>query len=140
MLLLWLLQVYLFISIQRVAGCVIVEPIKMAHKVLSDTVQKVSDGSSGRELISKPKTLQFGGICFQREVSKKCCTSRSSEAMDSNLLGSIVCEEEATLASCGIRAIWVSPSNRRKRIATQLLDAVRYFSTSNIFYSVHGLV
>ncbi|RVW42752.1 Protein chromosome transmission fidelity 7 [Vitis vinifera] len=32
---------------------------------------------------------------------------------------------EAVPAICGIRAIWVTPSNRRKHIASQLLDAVR---------------
>lgn len=93
-------------------------------------MQKVSDGASGKEVLPKAKTLQFGSVCFQREVSGKDSTHRSSEAMDSSLLGSIACEEEATPASCGIRAIWVSPSNRRKRIATHLLDAVRKsFST-----------
>lgn len=128
-----LCKVYLFISSQRVAGCMIVEPIKMAHKVLSDSVEKAVNGDCGKEVISKPKTLQFGEICFQREVSKKGSMNRTSEAMESNLLGSIVCEEEATPVSCGIRAIWVSPSNRRKHIATHLLDAVREnFSTDHV--------
>ncbi|KAL2901165.1 Protein CHROMOSOME TRANSMISSION FIDELITY 7 [Bienertia sinuspersici] len=117
-----LCKVYLFISSQRVAGCMIVEPINTAHKVLSE---RVSDGVCGREVISTQKTLQFGGICFQREVSKKGCNHKSFKEMDSNLIGSIVCEKEATPASCGVRAIWVSPSNRRKHIATNLLDAVR---------------
>ncbi|KAK4740230.1 hypothetical protein R3W88_003927 [Solanum pinnatisectum] len=30
---------------------------------------------------------------------------------------------EAVSALCGIRAIWVTPSNRRKHIASYLLDA-----------------
>ncbi|XP_021771304.1 protein CHROMOSOME TRANSMISSION FIDELITY 7-like isoform X1 [Chenopodium quinoa] len=129
----WLLQVYLFISSQRVVGCLIVEPISTAHKLLSDSVQKISDSASGKEVIAKANTLQFGTIFFQREVSRKGSTYKSLEAMDSNLLGSIVCEEEATPASCGIRAIWVSPSNRRKHIATHLLDAVRKsFSTDYV--------
>ncbi|XP_021769539.1 protein CHROMOSOME TRANSMISSION FIDELITY 7-like [Chenopodium quinoa] len=128
-----LCEVYLFISSQRVAGCMIVEPISTAHKLLSDSVQQLSDSASGKEVIPKAKTLQFGTICFQREVSRKGSTHKSSEAMDSTLLGSIVCEEEATPASCGIRAIWVSPSNRRKHIATHLLDAVRKsFSTDYV--------
>ncbi|XP_021855447.1 protein CHROMOSOME TRANSMISSION FIDELITY 7 [Spinacia oleracea] len=120
-----LCQVYLFISSQRVAACMIVEPINTAHKLLSDSLPKIADGASGKKVIPKPKTLQFGEVCFQREVSRKGSNHRNSDAMDSNLLGSIVCEEEATPASCGIRAIWVSPSNRRKGIATHLLDAVR---------------
>ncbi|CAO2831821.1 unnamed protein product [Amaranthus hypochondriacus] len=120
-----LCKVYLYISSQRVAGCVFVESINTAHKVLSDPVQMSTNGASGKEEKPMQKTLQFGGICFRREAFRKCSTHRSSEAMDSNINGSIVCEEKATLASCGIRAIWVSPSNRRKGIAKHLLDAVR---------------
>lgn len=115
-------KVYLFISSQRIAGCVVVEPINTAHRILSSSVEKVPDDVSVKDVKQKPGVLQFGEICFHREVAKK---HRSSEAMDSNLLGSILCKEEATPASCGLRAIWVSPSNRRKQIATHLLDAVR---------------
>ncbi|CAJ2659180.1 unnamed protein product [Trifolium pratense] len=37
----------------------------------------------------------------------------------------IFCECNPVAAICGIRAIWVTPSNRRKHIASQILDAVR---------------
>ncbi|CAB4317408.1 unnamed protein product [Prunus armeniaca] len=47
------------------------------------------------------------------------------EALNENLNGAIFCEEEAVPAVCGIRAIWVTQANRRKHIATQLLDALR---------------
>lgn len=126
------MQVHLYISSERVAGCVFVEPINTAHKLISDLVQMSFDGACGKVEKPKQKTLQFGGISFQREIFRKNSTHRISEAMDSNLNGSIVCEEKATLASCGIRAIWVSPSNRRKGVAKHLLDAVRYFYTNNI--------
>jgi N-acetyltransferase len=45
-----------------------------------------------------------------------------SDMMDGRV---IICENEPVAAVCGIRAIWVTPSNRRKHIASQLLDAVR---------------
>ncbi|KAK1357617.1 hypothetical protein POM88_050873 [Heracleum sosnowskyi] len=45
---------------------------------------------------------------------------------DDNLIGAILCEKEAVPAVCGIRAIWVSPANRRKQIATHFLNATRH--------------
>ena len=129
----------MFVSSQRVAGCMIVEPISTAHKILSDSKERVSDGACEKEVKAKPNTLQFGGICSQREVSKRSSTHRSLNATDANLLGSIVCEEEATPASCGIREIWVSPSNRRKYIATHLLDAARYLNPSLFSFLAHDL-
>jgi len=114
-----------------------VEPITTAHRILSSSVEKVPDDVSVKDVKQKPGVLKFGEICFQREVAKK---HRSSEAMDSYLLGSILCEEEATPASCGVRAIWVSPSNRRKHIATHLLDAVRYFTALSGLSFTYGLL
>jgi len=104
----------------------VVEPITTAYRIFSRSVDKAPDDVDVKNVKQRPSVLQFGEICFHREVAKK---HRSSEATDSKLLGSILCEEEATPASCGVRAIWVSPSNRRKHIATHLLDAVRYFIT-----------
>lgn len=69
-------------------------------------------------------TLQFGDITFQREAILKKPT-KNPEALDKNLNGAILCEEEAVPAVCGVRAIWVTPANRRKHIASQLLDAAR---------------
>lgn len=66
-------------------------------------------------------TLQFGNIVFQRETEKRS-VDVSDDVMDSS---AIVCENKPVAAVCGIRAIWVTPSNRRKHIASQLLDAVR---------------
>ncbi|KAI3903307.1 hypothetical protein MKW98_031961 [Papaver atlanticum] len=39
--------------------------------------------------------------------------------------GVILCENDAVSALCGVRAIWVSPFNRRKHVGTKLLDAAR---------------
>ncbi|KAL9230595.1 hypothetical protein vseg_005928 [Gypsophila vaccaria] len=129
-----LCKVYLYVLSQRIAGCVVVEPINTAHKVLSNSMDRVSNSDASRkEAVSKPSTLRFGEICFQREVSKKGAFRRNAEALDSDVMGTIFCEEEAIPASCGIRAVWVTPSNRRKHIATHLLDAVRKnFSTDGV--------
>lgn len=120
-----LCKVYMFISSQRIAGCVVVEQINTAYKIISDTVDKISNDAIGKVVVPKLTALQFGGVVFNREVSRKGASLRRSETLDSDSVGSIVCEEEATPASCGIRAVWVSPSNRRKHIATHLLDCVR---------------
>ncbi|KAF2289643.1 hypothetical protein GH714_037669 [Hevea brasiliensis] len=61
-------------------------------------------------------TLRFGEIKLQRETTKKAPTVNSLEVLDRKSNGAIVCEEKAVSAICGIRAIWVTPSNRRKRI------------------------
>lgn len=116
-----LCKVYLFISSQRVAGCLFTEPIKHAYKVLSCSVGRKSDGSKTKEARPNSTSLQFGNVVFHREVIRR--PPSSSEMFEEDLNGVVICEEEAVPAVCGIRAIWVTPSNRRKHIATQLLDA-----------------
>ncbi|KAL2345296.1 hypothetical protein Fmac_006581 [Flemingia macrophylla] len=54
-------------------------------------------------------------------LQKKVASVTHSERIE----GALFCRSEPTAAACGIRAIWVTPSNRRKGIATQLLDAAR---------------
>ncbi|EOA16964.1 hypothetical protein CARUB_v10005192mg [Capsella rubella] len=111
-------KVYLFVSSQRISGCLVAEPIKEAFKLIAppDDERQIKKESS-----SSPSTsIQFGNIVLQREVSKRC--RASDDRLDN---GALVCEEEAKPAICGIRAIWVSPSNRRKGIATLLLDTTR---------------
>ncbi|XP_058003760.1 protein CHROMOSOME TRANSMISSION FIDELITY 7-like [Hevea brasiliensis] len=122
--LMWAL-VYLFISSQRVAGCLVAEPIKEAFKVLPCSVDKRSDATK-KNSKSDSTTLRFGEIKLQRETTKKAPTVNSLEVLDRKSNGAIVCEEKAVSAICGIRAIWVTPSNRRKRIAAQLLDAIAF--------------
>ncbi|KAM7499952.1 hypothetical protein LguiA_024366 [Lonicera macranthoides] len=103
-------------------------------------VQNLSEnGSSDGVAISNTKesrlisnTLQFGGVQFQREIVKRVCLDKSSKYLDEKFNGAILCENEAVAALCGIRAIWVSPSNRRKHIATHLLDAA-----SNAYKEAH---
>ncbi|XP_020233862.2 protein CHROMOSOME TRANSMISSION FIDELITY 7 [Cajanus cajan] len=112
-----LCKVYLFVSAQRVVGCLVAEPIKEAFKVVSPSVDSVKK----RRVKPRSTTLQFGNVIFQREVEKKVASVSDSERME----GAIFCDTKPTAAACGIRAIWVTPSNRRKGIATHLLDAVR---------------
>ncbi|KAH7557098.1 hypothetical protein JRO89_XS11G0046200 [Xanthoceras sorbifolium] len=120
-----LCKVYLFISSQRIAGCLVVEPIKEAFKVLSGTVDERTHVTSTKKTSVNLATLQFGEIMLQREVVKKGSSVNCPKILDGNHNGAIFCEKETMPAVCGIRAIWVSPSNRRKGIASQLLDAVR---------------
>ncbi|XP_062081311.1 protein CHROMOSOME TRANSMISSION FIDELITY 7 [Humulus lupulus] len=116
-------KVLLFILSSRVAGCLIAEPIEKAFKVISNSAD--NDAINTKEQGTKPTILQFGDISFQRETVKRSHSASNTNMLDGDLGNAVVCEEVAVPAVCGIRAIWVSPVNRRKRIATQLLDAVR---------------
>ncbi|PKI60363.1 hypothetical protein CRG98_019299 [Punica granatum] len=120
-----LCKVYLFISSQRIAGCLVAERIKEAFRVICDAETKRTEakGPIIKEERGRLKSagLQFGNIMFQREVVRKILRVVNK---NEDVNGAIYCEEEAVPALCGIRAIWVSPSNRRKRIGTHLLDAV----------------
>ncbi|CAK8535739.1 unnamed protein product [Lathyrus sativus] len=117
-----LCKVYLFISLQRIVGCVVAEPIKEAFRVASCSDDSHSASARKREKKLRPTTLQFGNIVFQREVGKSVVNVSDSETLDDRAFS---CESKPVAAVCGIRAIWVTPSNRRKHIASQLLDTVR---------------
>ncbi|KAI3512050.1 hypothetical protein L1887_19213 [Cichorium endivia] len=115
-------KVYLYISSQRVAGCLVAESINKAYRLVSNSDQKLDVTTTLKEVKrSTPTTLQFGSISFQREIVKK----ENKKESNDTLLGAIICEKDEVPAICGIRAIWVSPSNRRKHIATHLLNATR---------------
>ena len=118
---LWL-QVYLFISSQRVAGCLVAESIKTAYKIVSSSSnERSNNANSNPERLNSAK-LQFGTVSFQRE---RAPSVNSRRVLDQTPNGPVLCENEAVPAICGIRAVFVTPSNRRKHIASQLLDAVR---------------
>ncbi|KAI9122009.1 hypothetical protein K1719_006698 [Acacia pycnantha] len=118
-------KVYLFIFLHRIVGCLVAEPIKEAFKVISCSVAGSSDGSRKKETSSLSTTLHFGDIIFRREVEKRASSVNASAELDTTHGGAIFCDDKAVTAVCGIRAIWVTSSNRRKGIATQMLDAVR---------------
>lgn len=65
------------------------------------------------------------GSEFQREMVRRNESTKSCEESDEGLSGVVLCKKDAVSALCGIRAIWVTPSNRRKHIASYLLDAAR---------------
>ncbi|XP_015582949.1 protein CHROMOSOME TRANSMISSION FIDELITY 7 [Ricinus communis] len=120
-----LCKVYLFIFSQRITGCLVAEPIKEAFKILPCSVDRRSGIATTKDSKLNSSTLQFGDIILHRETTKKARTIDSLDLLDGNHNGAIIGEEVAVPAICGIRAIWVTPSNRRKHIASQLLDAVR---------------
>ncbi|KAL8263155.1 hypothetical protein R6Q59_024504 [Mikania micrantha] len=126
-------KVYLFISSHRVAGCLVAEPIKEAYWLVtnSDEISDVSITRKEGKLTST--TLQFGNISFQREIIRKNPLTKNERKSEDALLGTVICKKDAVPAVCGIRAIWVTPSNRRKHVATHLLEATRKsFSTDLI--------
>ncbi|XP_038904840.1 protein CHROMOSOME TRANSMISSION FIDELITY 7 isoform X2 [Benincasa hispida] len=94
-----------------------------AHKHKVEEVVKMMEKELGSGWILH-KNYQFGNITFQREAILKKPTN-NPEALEMNMNGAILCEEEPVPAVCGIRAIWVTPANRRKHIASRLLDAAR---------------
>lgn len=131
-----LCKVYLFISAHKIVGWLIAEPIQTAHRVIPSTSLGNSYGNRNTESSTKEKmdisdskksketTLQFGDFKFCRELVKKDCPTNSTKLnkWDS---GAIICEEKSIPANCGIMAIWVVPSSRRKKVATHLMDAAR---------------
>lgn len=119
------IQVYLFIASWRIAGCLVAEPIKEAFKVIPHAEKEKPTGGIMKAAIKRPATLQFGNAIFQREAIRRAPPVAKDKVLDESLMGAIFCEEEAVPAVCGIRAVWVTPSNRRKHIATHLLDAAR---------------
>ncbi|XP_074572086.1 protein CHROMOSOME TRANSMISSION FIDELITY 7-like [Curcuma longa] len=128
-----LCKVYLFISSHRVVGCLVAEPIRTAHRVVesctsrehTDYTESSSDKSC-QNLERKCPTLQFGGFNFKRDVIRsESSDSKNRTSIDECETGAVLCEEEPVPALCGFRAIWVVPSQRRKRIAFRLLDAAR---------------
>ncbi|KAJ4971324.1 hypothetical protein NE237_004423 [Protea cynaroides] len=119
-------KVYLFISSQRIAGCLVAEPIKNAYRVVSRSVApKSSSVTHTKEAGLNSTVLHFGDVSFKGEVIKTAPSVNNPELIDSDISGAVFCDNEAVPALCGIRAIWVTHSNRRKHIATRLLDAAR---------------
>ncbi|XP_051131261.1 protein CHROMOSOME TRANSMISSION FIDELITY 7-like [Andrographis paniculata] len=114
-------RVYLYISSQRVSGCLVAEPIDKAYKIPSGALNETCNNVITKAKRRGSATLQFGNVCLQREIIRR----NESPENGFNSDGVILCKEEAIPALCGIRAIWVTPANRRKHIASTLLDAVK---------------
>ncbi|EPS67930.1 hypothetical protein M569_06843, partial [Genlisea aurea] len=116
-------KVYLFISSHRVSGCLVAEPIKRAYRMISNATKPREKTESS----ATTTELQFGGFSFRREMMTRRNNPEKKGSSDGGGGGggAVVCDEEGVDAVCGIRAIWVSRGNRRKRVGTHLLDAVR---------------
>ncbi|KAH7388566.1 hypothetical protein KP509_16G081900 [Ceratopteris richardii] len=75
------------------------------------------------------ETLVFGNVKFRREkLQKQSCQAFQEASAESHT----VSMEGPVSAVCGIRGLWVSKPDRRKGIATGLIDAVR----SSFLYGV----
>lgn len=126
-----LCKVYLFISAsKKIVGCLVAERIESAYSIVprdqEDKVECKSDSSPNRLNPSKekPKTsaqLFWGGWKFKREVNRK----KSRNDNDQDLGRAVLCSKTELPAVCGVRGIWVSLSERRKGVASHLLDAMR---------------
>ncbi|CAN4113965.1 unnamed protein product [Withania somnifera] len=120
-----LCKVYLFISSQRISGCLVAEPIKRAYKILPRLEGRRCNVFREKEEKRTSTTLQFGGVSFQTEMVRRNQSTKSCEESDESVSRAVLCEKDSVSALCGIRAIWVTPCNRRKHIASYMLDAVR---------------
>lgn len=65
------LKVYLFISSQRVAGCLVAESIEKAYRLVSNSDAKSDVTITTKEEKSVSTTLKFGGVSFHREIVRK---------------------------------------------------------------------
>ncbi|KAK4340391.1 hypothetical protein RND71_041853 [Anisodus tanguticus] len=74
-----LCKVYLFISSQRISGCLVAEPIKKAYKILSRPEDSRCNVSPEKEARQTSTTLQFGGVSFQREMVRRNQSTKSRE-------------------------------------------------------------
>ncbi|KAK9068545.1 hypothetical protein SSX86_012660 [Deinandra increscens subsp. villosa] len=118
-------KVFLFISSQRVAGCLVAEPIKKAYRLISKSDERSDVTATRKDRKLTSATLQFGSISFQREIWRQNLSTNNVRKPEDALPGAIICDKDAASSVCGIRAIWVTPSNRRKHVATHLLEATR---------------
>lgn len=103
------------------------EPIKKAHRIISNSDSKDSPLNSKTNSFARPAStiLQFGNLRFERKPMKKCPSSSTTANKNAIDARAVLCEEEVVSAHCGVRAIWVAPSCRNQGVATRLLDAAR---------------
>jgi len=98
-----------------------ISPSCKDQSAISEGGTELGVGKSVRENKTSSSKLTFGNWKFTREVHKK-----QRRVADQQGMGRVVlCSKTAVPAVCGVRGIWVSCSERRKGIASQLLDAMR---------------
>lgn len=69
--------------------------------------------------------MHFGNVKFTRQVVQPMYLTRDIKSSRKDDAGAIFYSEVPVPAVCGVRGLWVSRSERRKSIATKLLDAMR---------------
>ncbi|KAH7864128.1 hypothetical protein Vadar_026093 [Vaccinium darrowii] len=133
------MRVYLFLESQRIAGCLVAEQIKKAYKILSSSKGGGHRSTGTKDARPNSTTVEFGEVIFHREVTGETTSDTSYKVLEGNLSGAILCEEEAVPAGCGIRAIWVSPGNRRNHIAYKCESLVKWINTLTVIQLLVGL-
>lgn len=141
-------QVYFFISAsKKIVGCLMAEPIEEAFVVVPERghgadsqCQNVSSGSvqerehlataqGGRTVptsqpFAEKNVLVFGNWKLRREVIKRPAPGKLCNGQEG--LGAVIMRSKVPVpAVCGVRCMWVSQAERRKGVATHLVDAMR---------------
>ncbi|XP_024025665.1 protein CHROMOSOME TRANSMISSION FIDELITY 7-like [Morus notabilis] len=88
-------SVFLFILSQRIAGCLVAEPIEKAFKVLSISTEESTDATDTKEETARPTTLQFGdfeksfclGFVLGRSQLAFSQPTLAGKALGSNYIG-----------------------------------------------------
>jgi N-acetyltransferase len=98
---------------------VIAEEIEKAYPVIIDNTSPSSsqESKSNKEDISPRSTQEVPDI--------KQSNEQQNIEQDDTAFSSIRCSKTSQPASCGISRIWIHPTERRKGIATKMLDAIR---------------
>ncbi|KAH8944196.1 hypothetical protein BDL97_13G096100 [Sphagnum fallax] len=118
----WLWQqhckVYLFISAsKKIVGCILCEPIKCAFPIVTSHWQNAVHPSQPCAWDMSQRLVPALDVAVD---------TNPGELKDQEDFGGVVlCSKVAVPAVCGVRGIWVSCSERRKGIASHLLDAMR---------------
>ncbi|KAH9315261.1 hypothetical protein KI387_023888, partial [Taxus chinensis] len=87
--------------------------------------KKKDDENHGKRRKHTCMVLQFGNVEFERKAVENTQLSRDSSNDGNDPPSVIVCSEIPEPAVCGVRGIWVPWPERRKGIATKLLDTMR---------------
>ena len=99
-------------------------PAAGAKAIMSPSSPHTADGAPIHVLLYVTSTHRVGGVVVGhplRAAHRVCPPSATAGAGG----GILCCAEHAEAAACGVRAIWVHPSHRRKGVATALLDGLR---------------
>jgi GNAT superfamily N-acetyltransferase len=94
-------------------------------KAATASAPHTADGAPIHVLLYITATHRVAGIVVGhplRSAHRLCAPTGGGAGPQPGIL---CCCEQAEAAACGVRAIWVHPSHRRKGVATVLLDGLR---------------